>query len=84
MQFNGILAGCILCFILSMNAYATPVLLGGPKFNMMAPMIYQEISAAMNWPFGAALAFMLISLTALLTVVSAVMFDRTARRTGVA
>jgi putative spermidine/putrescine transport system permease protein len=80
----GILAGCILCFILSMNAYATPVLLGGPKFNMMAPMIYQQISAAMNWPFGAALALMLISLTALLTVASAVMFDRTARRTGVA
>jgi len=80
----GILAGCILCFILSMNAYATPILLGGPKFNMMAPMIYQQISAAMNWPFGSALAFVLISLTALLTVVSAVMFDRTAKRTGIA
>jgi putative spermidine/putrescine transport system permease protein len=80
----GILAGCILCFILSMNAYATPILLGGPKFNMMAPMIYQQISAAMNWPFGSALAFMLISLTVLLTVVSAIMFDRAARRTGIA
>jgi len=80
----GIFAGCILCFILSMNAYATPILLGGPKFNMMAPMIYQQISAAMNWPFGSALAFVLISLTALLTVVSAVMFDRTAKRTGIA
>lgn len=80
----GIFAGCVLCFILSMNAYATPVLLGGPKFNMMAPMIYQQISAALNWPFGAALAFMLIALTALLTVMSALMFDRAARRTGAA
>jgi putative spermidine/putrescine transport system permease protein len=78
----GIFAGCVLCFILSMNAYATPILLGGPKFYMMAPMIYEQISAAMNWPFGSALAFMLIALTALLTVLSAVMFERSADRAG--
>ncbi|WP_454620998.1 ABC transporter permease [Bradyrhizobium cenepequi] len=75
----GIFAGCVLCFILSMNAYATPILIGGPKFYMMAPTIYKQISAAMNWPFASALAFMLISLTMVLTVVSAVMFNRTAR-----
>ena len=83
LMMPGIFAGCILCFILSMNAYATPILLGGPKFNMMAPMIYRQISAAMNWPFGSALAFMLIGLTAFLTVASAIMFDRAAKRTGV-
>ncbi|MFT4116827.1 ABC transporter permease [Bradyrhizobium sp.] len=79
----GIFAGSILCFILSMNAYATPVLIGGPKFYMMAPTIYKQISVAMNWPFGSALAFMLIGLTVLLTVISAVMFDRAAKRTGI-
>jgi len=78
----GIFAGCVLCFILSMNAYATPVLIGGPKFYMMAPTIYTQISAAMNWPFASALAFMLISLTMVLTVVSAIIFNRAAR-TGV-
>ncbi|MDI4235588.1 ABC transporter permease [Bradyrhizobium sp. Arg237L] len=75
----GIFAGCVLCFILSMNAYATPILIGGPKFYMMAPTIYKQISAAMNWPFASALAFILISLTMVLTVASAVMFNRTAR-----
>jgi putative spermidine/putrescine transport system permease protein len=75
----GIFAGCVLCFILSMNAYATPILIGGPKFYMMAPTIYTQMSATMNWPFGAALAFMLISLTMVLTVVSAVIFNRSAR-----
>jgi putative spermidine/putrescine transport system permease protein len=75
----GIFAGCVLCFILSMNAYATPVLIGGPKFYMMAPTIYSQLSASMNWPFGAALAFMLISLTMVLTAVSAVIFNRSAR-----
>ena len=33
----GIIAGAIFCFILAMNAYATPVLLGGPQFKMMGP-----------------------------------------------
>jgi putative spermidine/putrescine transport system permease protein len=37
LSLPGILAGTMLCFILSMNAYATPVLLGGPQFHMMAP-----------------------------------------------
>ena len=36
----------------------------------------------MNWPFGSALAFMLISLTMVLTVLSAIIFNRAAR-TGV-
>ena len=35
LSLPGILAGTILTFILGMNAYATPVLLGGPKFKMM-------------------------------------------------
>ncbi|MCO5118838.1 MAG: ABC transporter permease [Burkholderiaceae bacterium] len=77
----GIFAGSILCFILSMNAYATPVLLGGPSFHMMAPAIYKQVTEAMNWPFGAALAFVLIALTMTLTVASAVMYNRTSRRT---
>src|SRR5687767_15934529 len=32
----GILAGTILTFILAMNAYATPVLLGDPQFQLLA------------------------------------------------
>src|SRR5215218_1980528 len=48
----GILAGTILCFILAMNAYATPFLLGGPLFKMMAPVIYNEFTQKTNWPFG--------------------------------
>ncbi len=75
----GILAGCVLCFILSMNAYATPVLLGGPQFHMMAPKVYEQIAKSMNWPFGAALAFVLISVTALLTVASSLAFGRKTR-----
>src|SRR5699024_5817194 len=31
----GIVVGTILCFMMGMNAYATPVLIGGPTFHMM-------------------------------------------------
>lgn len=68
----GLLAGCVLVFILSMNAYATPVLLGGPGFTMLAPAVYDQFVKAANWPFGAALAFVLLATTLLLT--SAVSF----------
>jgi len=63
----GTLAGTILTFILAMNAYATPVLLGGPKFQMMGPLVYDQFSQSNNWPFGAAVSFVLMAATLSLT-----------------
>jgi putative spermidine/putrescine transport system permease protein len=63
----GIAIAGALCFILAMNAYATPYLLGGPRFQMMAPLLYWEFSANNNWPFASALALILMSTTLLLT-----------------
>ena len=53
------------------------VLLGGPKFKMMGPLVFGQFQLN-NWPFGAALAFVLISVTALLTVASSLAFGRKA------
>jgi len=66
----GVAAGVVLVFILCMNAYATPVLLGGPRFHMMAPQVYEQITGESNWPFGGALAFVLMGTTLVLTVVA--------------
>src|SRR5207344_605767 len=63
----GILAGTILTFILAMNAYATPVLLGGPRFQMMGPLVYGQFVQQNNWPFGGAIAFILMTATLVLT-----------------
>src|SRR5258708_13838425 len=60
LSLPGILAGTILTFILGMNAYATPVLLGGPKFRMMGPLVYGQFHLN-NWPFGASPAFLLMT-----------------------
>ena len=66
----GTLAGTILTFILAMNAYATPVLLGGPKFQMMGPLVYDQFSQSNNWPFGAAVSFVLMAATLGLTLLA--------------
>ncbi len=66
----GIAAGTLLVFILSMNAYATPVLLGGTGITMMAPAVYDQIARASNWPFGSALALVLVVTTLLIALLS--------------
>lgn len=66
----------ILCFILAMNAYATPFLLGGPRFKMMAPLLYWEFTNNNNWPFAAAIALILMATTLLLTATSGLLIPR--------
>jgi putative spermidine/putrescine transport system permease protein len=76
LSLPGVAAGTILCFILAMNAYATPVLLGGPRFQMMAPFVYDQISGQANWPLGSALAFVLVAVTLILTGVANALLRR--------
>ncbi|RMH50923.1 MAG: ABC transporter permease [Alphaproteobacteria bacterium] len=74
----GIIAGTILTFILAMNAYATPVLLGGPEFKMMAPLLFGQFQLG-NWPFGAAVAFILMTTTLALTALAAFLMGKRIR-----
>lgn len=66
----GVAAGTMLVFILCMNAYATPVLLGGTSLTMMAPALYDQITRGSNWPFGSALALVLVCATLLMALVA--------------
>lgn len=75
----GVIAGTILSFILGMNAYATPVLLGGPQFKMMGPLVFGQFQLN-NWPFGAAVAFVLMAATLVLTATANLLVQRRYRR----
>jgi putative spermidine/putrescine transport system permease protein len=66
----GVLIAAALCFILGMNAFATPLLLGGPRFQMMAPLLYWEFSNNNDWPFAGVLAFVLMASTLALTLLA--------------
>lgn len=80
LSLPGVLAGTVLVGILCMNAYATPVLLGGPQFKMMAPAVYDQMARASNWPMGAALAFVLMVATVCLTIASTLALKRRTTR----
>jgi spermidine/putrescine transport system permease protein len=67
----GILSGCLLSFILSMGTFLTPDLLGGTDSEMIGNLIARQFTSSRDWPFGAALSFLLLYLTFLILWVRA-------------
>jgi putative spermidine/putrescine transport system permease protein len=74
----GILSGSILVFVLTISALVTPRLLGGPTYQVMATLIYDEFLQRLNWPAGSAQALLLTLMVLALVYLS----GRLARRTG--
>jgi putative spermidine/putrescine transport system permease protein len=64
----GILSGLTLVFILSAAAFITPRLIGGSKVQMVGSLIFEQVTAILNWPFGSAMAFVLLVLTLAVTI----------------
>jgi spermidine/putrescine transport system permease protein len=56
----GIVTGCMLVFILSMGNFLIPDRLGGTDSLMIGNLIAQEFNKARDWPFGAALSFVVM------------------------
>ena len=59
----GIVSGILITFIPTIGAYLTPDLLGGPSSQMIANVIENQFKNANDWPFGAALSFLLMYMT---------------------
>ena len=58
----GVAAGSILVFSLAISAYVTPALMGGPSHPVMPTLIYDQALNLFNWPFGAAISFVLLGI----------------------
>lgn len=56
----GIAAGVMITLIPALGAYLTPDLMGGTESQMIANVIERQFKRANDWPFGAALSFLLI------------------------
>ncbi len=72
----GIVGGLILVFVPCLGAFISPELLGGAKSMMIGSLIQQQFGQARNWPFGAALAFVLLALILLALWIHAWRFRR--------
>jgi spermidine/putrescine transport system permease protein len=57
---SGIVAGVMITLIPALGAYLTPDLMGGTDSQMIANVIERQFKRANDWPFGAALSFLLI------------------------
>jgi spermidine/putrescine transport system permease protein len=57
----GILAGSLLVFILLMGEYLAPVILGGDLTVYAGNLIGQQFLTARDWPFGSAIAMVVVA-----------------------
>lgn len=65
----GIVGGAIIVFIPALGNFVVPAILGGAKVTMLGNLIEQQFLAARNWPFGSALAMMVMSVMLVLLLV---------------
>ena len=76
----GIVSGVIITFIPSLGSFLTPDLLGGTDSQMIANVIAQQFKQANDWPFGAALSFLLMYATIVVLILRAIHDNRAERR----
>lgn len=65
----GIVGGSIITFIPALGNFIVPSVLGGAKVLMIGNLIEQQFLSARNWPFGSALAMMVMAAVLCLLVV---------------
>jgi len=78
LSLPGVLSGSVLVFVLTISALVTPRLLGGPTYQVMSTLIYDEFLQRLNWPAGSAQALLLTVMVLALVFLS----GRLARRAG--
>ncbi len=72
----GIAGGAVIVFIPALGNFIVPTILGGAKVMMLGNLIEQQFLAARNWPFGSALAMMVMSVMLVLLFVYVVVSGR--------
>jgi putative spermidine/putrescine transport system permease protein len=72
----GVASGALLVFLLTLSAYVTVTLLGGPQAKMLVSLVYDGV-VAFQWPRAAALAFVLLAVAlAVAALIQAVLWPQ--------
>ena len=79
LSMPGVIGGAILVFVPGLGAFISPELLGGAKSMMIGSLIQQQFGQSRNWPFGAALSFVLLVLVLLALSAHAARYRREAK-----
>lgn len=57
----GVASGLLLVFLLTLSAYVTITVLGGPQSKLLVSLVYDSV-VSFQWPMAAALAFTLLAI----------------------
>ncbi|MBS7699856.1 MULTISPECIES: ABC transporter permease [unclassified Chelatococcus] len=76
----GLVASAILVFSLSVSSYLIPILISGPRTQVLPIAIFSYASELMNWPMASALALVLLIVVATMTYAAAAVANRVTRR----
>jgi putative spermidine/putrescine transport system permease protein len=63
LSLPGVLAGCLLVFVLALGFYITPALLGGPRDLMISQLIVEQVDRRLDWGFATAMSVLLMAAT---------------------
>ena len=76
LSLPGLAVGFTLVFSLTASSYVTPAILGGTSAQMLGNLIEQQITAVYDWPFGAAVAVVLVATVLGINLTSTWFFER--------
>jgi len=75
LSLPGVFAAFFMVFIPTVGEYVTPLLVGGSRGNMYGNIIQDFFTKAANWPFGSALAMIMLATTLALVAVAVRLVD---------
>ncbi|HEY0213790.1 MAG TPA: ABC transporter permease [Paenirhodobacter sp.] len=71
LTWPGLAAGAILVFVPALGTVLEPMLLGGGKQMMMGTLIQTQFGGGRNWPFGAAIAIVMMVMVVIVLLINA-------------
>ena len=75
--FPGLVVGSVFVFILALGDFVTPQLVGGTSGFTYGKIIYSNFGMAFNWPFGAALASVLLFVSIIIIILTNYLTSKT-------
>jgi spermidine/putrescine transport system permease protein len=72
----GTIAGALFVFVLALGDFITPQMVGGPSGFTIGRVIWSQFGLAFNWPFGAAIAAVLLVLAVAAIMAAAAIAQR--------
>jgi putative spermidine/putrescine transport system permease protein len=76
LSIPGLGVGCTLVFSLTASSFILPSLLGGDFTKMLGTLVEEQILSVYDWPFGAAIATVMIAIVLAVNLSATALFER--------